>query len=132
MFDENFFRKEKIGKFSSSYFRFKDRLKNYGDNNRSIFNHYKWWFIHNVIAHPLLIFIFNKSLTKQVVKLHDYTSDKLSLGNSINSTYPEPQNKLWWIIHNLIIHPLIGIVPCKITFSWHDISARKMKTYGWM
>lgn len=102
--------------------------------------HYGWWIVHNFIAHPLLAFLYKLEIS---VKIHDWTSQKLNKINgtmhtSIQSTFlhncplPNPQNIWWWIIHNLIIHPLIGIIPCKITFNLHDLSAKNMKTPGWV
>lgn len=34
---------------------------------------YKNWFIHNVIAHPLMWFIYTAGLEKVAVNLHDCT-----------------------------------------------------------
>ncbi len=33
----------------------------------------------------------------------------------------------WWIIHNLIAHPLIGLFPNKQCFDFHDYTSRKMR-----
>jgi hypothetical protein len=32
----------------------------------------------------------------------------------------------WWLVHNCIAHPLIGIAPCKNTFDFHDYTSRKI------
>jgi hypothetical protein len=32
----------------------------------------------------------------------------------------------WWLIHNIIAHPLIGIAPCRATFQFHDWTSEKL------
>lgn len=32
----------------------------------------------------------------------------------------------WWVVHNCISHPLIGIMPIKIFFQFHDWTSRKI------
>ncbi len=34
---------------------------------------------------------------------------------------------VWWLIHNLIAHPLIGVFPIKRWFDFHDYTSRKMR-----
>lgn len=36
------------------------------------------------------------------------------------------KHRAWWLIHNLVAHPLIGVVPTKTTFDFHDWTSRKM------
>ncbi len=39
---------------------------------------------------------------------------------------PIYKHHVWWLIHNCIAHPLIGIVPCKATFDFHDWTSIKI------
>lgn len=32
----------------------------------------------------------------------------------------------WWFTHNCIAHPLIGMLPIKSTFDFHDFTSRKI------
>lgn len=32
----------------------------------------------------------------------------------------------WWIIHNAVAHPLIGFLPIKSTFKFHDFTSNKI------
>lgn len=40
--------------------------------------------------------------------------------------------RLWWVVHNLVAHPAIALVPCATTFRWHDETARRMRVRGWV
>ena len=33
---------------------------------------------------------------------------------------------LWWLFHNCIAHPLIGLIPIKVMFRLHDWSSHRM------
>lgn len=39
---------------------------------------------------------------------------------------PVYKHHVWWLIHNCVAHPLIGIVPCKKTFDFHDWTSKKI------
>jgi hypothetical protein len=39
---------------------------------------------------------------------------------------PWLRHRFWWITHNLFIHPLIAVYPCRTTFTLHDWSSRRM------
>ncbi len=39
---------------------------------------------------------------------------------------PKVQHYLWWLLHNLVAHPAIGMVPVKAAFDFHDWSSRKL------
>lgn len=32
----------------------------------------------------------------------------------------------WWVVHNVIAHPLIGILPSGATFKLHDYTSKKL------
>ncbi len=32
----------------------------------------------------------------------------------------------WWLVHNLVAHPLIGILPFKPFFAFHDWTSHRM------
>ncbi len=32
----------------------------------------------------------------------------------------------WWVVHNAIAHPMIGLLPVRLSFSFHDWTSRKM------
>lgn len=37
-----------------------------------------------------------------------------------------PRHRLWWLIHNCVAHPLIGILPYKPFFDFHDYTSAKI------
>lgn len=32
----------------------------------------------------------------------------------------------WWVVHNCVAHPLIGVAPIKPFFDFHDYTSRKI------
>jgi hypothetical protein len=36
------------------------------------------------------------------------------------------RRRLWWLAHNCIVHPLLGLVPCRATERLHDWTAGRM------
>ena len=43
--------------------------------------------------------------------------------------FPRLTHKLHWLLHNVIIHPLLGILPCKATIRFHDLSSKALNRY---
>jgi hypothetical protein len=39
---------------------------------------------------------------------------------------PVFKHHLWWLVHNVVAHPLIGVVPCSATFDFHDWTSKKI------
>jgi hypothetical protein len=39
---------------------------------------------------------------------------------------PVYKHHVWWLIHNCVAHPLIGVLPCKKTFDFHDWTSKKI------
>jgi len=37
---------------------------------------------------------------------------------------PTLRYRAWWVLHNVVAHPLIGILPCHETFEFHDWTSR--------
>src|SRR5690348_2106646 len=35
-------------------------------------------------------------------------------------SWAKTQHHFWWFVHNCIAHPMIGLLPIKKTFSFHD------------
>jgi hypothetical protein len=36
------------------------------------------------------------------------------------------KHRAWWLVHNLVAHPLIGILPVSWAFRFHDYTSRMM------
>jgi hypothetical protein len=36
------------------------------------------------------------------------------------------EHRGWWLVHNLVAHPLIGILPVRWAFQFHDWTSRQM------
>jgi hypothetical protein len=36
------------------------------------------------------------------------------------------RHHFWWMIHNLVAHPAIGLFPTRAAFGFHDWTSRKM------
>ena len=39
---------------------------------------------------------------------------------------PAYRHRSWWLLHNCIAHPLLGIAPSKPTFWFHDWTSRRL------
>jgi hypothetical protein len=39
---------------------------------------------------------------------------------------PVYKHHFWWFVHNCVAHPLIGMLPNKTTFDFHDWSSKKI------
>jgi hypothetical protein len=39
---------------------------------------------------------------------------------------PELRHLAWWLLHNCVAHPAIGIAPSSRTFAFHDWTSRKL------
>lgn len=39
---------------------------------------------------------------------------------------PRRRHHFWWLVHNCVAHPLIGLVPVKAFFDFHDWTARRI------
>jgi hypothetical protein len=91
-----------------------------------------WWLLHNLVAHALLAV----TPTRRVVAFHDWTSRKLWPDDDAPeypaSPLPQIDRRLLWILHNLGAHAAIGLLPCALTFRWHDDTAGRMDVPDWV
>jgi hypothetical protein len=39
---------------------------------------------------------------------------------------PAAKHHFWWLLHNLVAHPAIGLFPVKTAFDFHDWTSRKL------
>ncbi len=39
---------------------------------------------------------------------------------------PVALHHFWWFVHNCVAHPLIGLIPIRVTFEFHDFTSRKI------
>lgn len=39
---------------------------------------------------------------------------------------PVVRHHFWWAVHNCVAHPLIGVLPNRWTFAFHDYTSRKI------
>lgn len=39
---------------------------------------------------------------------------------------PVYKHHFWWFVHNCVAHPMIGILPNKTTFDFHDWTSKKI------
>lgn len=91
--------------------------------------HDAWWFLHNVVSHPLL----GLWPSKEAIWLHDYTSQKLNRRASLRpSPTPKIPDFYLWAKHNILGHVAIGLFPTRRAFDWHDKTAEEMKVPGWV
>lgn len=114
--------------------RFEDRLgafrEHYGPRAGALV-HGAWWLAHNCVAHPLL----GVAPSAHTVALHDWTSDGLNLrpaGRESRSPLPDVGRRAWWVLHNCVAHPLIGVLPSALAFWLHDETAERMEVDGWV
>ena len=43
-----------------------------------------------------------------------------------SSVRPWAAHTFWWVIHNVVAHPLIGVLPLRPAFKFHDWTSYKM------
>lgn len=39
---------------------------------------------------------------------------------------PAWMHHAWWVLHNCVAHPMIGICPVEVAFRFHDYTSRKI------
>lgn len=44
----------------------------------------------------------------------------------VEKEMPPAKHDFWWIIHNCVAHPLIGVFPTKVMFDLHDWTSRRI------
>jgi len=45
-------------------------------------------------------------------------------------SFPVLQHYMWWLIHNWLAHFMIGLLPLKPFFQFHDWTSRKLNANG--
>jgi len=129
--------------------RYLDRIDLFKQDDRPMprLRHHALWMLHNCVAHPLLA-VTGRRVSSLAVEFHELTSLWLNhLGPrrwrsppSGPDTYrhqtefrmPEVRKAGFWMLHNVIAHAAIGLVPCKTTFDAHDWTARLIDVPGWV
>lgn len=66
--------RKKVGDETGSEGRFHDRIKTYDAKRIPRVSHHFWWFVHNVVAHPMIGVL----PIKASFDFHDYTSKKIN------------------------------------------------------
>ena len=41
-------------------------------------------------------------------------------------SFPRVQHYFWWLVHNVVAHGSIAVVPCRSTFRFHDWTSIKL------
>lgn len=54
--------------------RFENRVKVFKEQEKPVYKHHVWWFIHNCVAHPLI----GIAPCKSTFDFHDWTSKKIN------------------------------------------------------
>lgn len=96
--------------------------------------HWFYWSLHNLVAHPTLGLIPNRA----AIEFHELTSDWLNkryeeIGTDrVVAELPKIPSRSWWLLHNIVAHAAIGLLPCRPTFALHDWSAKKMGVPQWV
>jgi len=107
--------------------------------------HHALWLLHNCVAHPLLA--LGAQPSEHAISFHELTSRWLNhktmltwspgqkrhyVTHDMGIPVPEVKGRKAWVVHNVLAHLAIGLVPCKATFDFHDRSAREMNVEGWV
>ena len=57
----------------------------------------------------------------------DSTTESRYVNRATNIWKGKPvRHYFWWVLHNSIVHPLLGFIPCRATFKLHDWASRKL------
>lgn len=59
-------------------------------------------------------------------KLRRPREPKPPLVPTIRLIPPVIEHHFWWLIHNIIAHTLIGLIPIKLFFNFHDWTSKKL------
>ena len=78
--------------------------------------------------HPLLGIAPHRITTD----LHSLSSAWLNKHGYRGQSVPKVKNRSAWLLHNVVAHTLIGLVPCEETFRFHDETAKAMGVPNWM
>jgi hypothetical protein len=54
------------------------------------------------------------------------SEDRFKAQTDAHAPLPVIEHRAWWLVHNLIAHPLIGILPVRFAFKFHDWTSRQM------
>ena len=126
--------------------RYRHRIVKFIQDGRPLpkVRHLGYWLLHNCVAHPLLG-LFPGWKTTQV---HELTSLWLNHVQSpeehgkyfknvptmlrLNNPTPNVKIRWAWVLHNCMVHPVIGIVPSRLTFRLHDWTADLMGVPDWV
>lgn len=133
--------------------RYHKRIQNwvgtFGERGRLA--HRLHWLLHNNVVHPLIGLaaiadaaidavakqpLAYPSLSAYAEDIHHVSSHWLNQPEQLPvpkapNLPPIPDDKLGaWVRHNLLVHPLIGLLPCTETFAWHDRSAEAVGVKG--
>lgn len=126
--------------------RYADRVRLFAEDGRSMprLRHRAFWLLHNCVAHPLLALGSRRGSTL-TTEFHEITSRWLNHESMtayasrrgqfyrvVHVHVPEVAKPVSWVIHNVIAHVAIGLLPCKPTFDFHDWSAKVMAVPGWV
>lgn len=41
-------------------------------------------------------------------------------------SFPEARHRFWWLLHNLVAHVLLGVLPCSATVWFHDWTSKEL------
>lgn len=99
--------------------------------------HAALWFLHNCVAHPILaasptvMAAEFHELTSQWLRHDEWNAGKRTLRIRVPPDVP-PERRAAWVLHNVVAHCAIGLVPCKATFDFHDKTAKAMDVEGWV
>ena len=123
--------------------RYTERIGRFERDGRPLprLRHHGLWMLHNCVAHPFLA-AAGQHVPPLAIEFHELTSLWLNHVDAvvrpsgrhrvISSPVPEVKKTGLWMLHNIVAHAAIGLLPCKATFGLHDWSARAMNVPGWV
>lgn len=57
----------------------------------------------------------------------DRFAERLNIWIEIQTVnFPKVRHYGWWVLHNCVAHPLMGILPINWFFEFHDWTSRKL------
>lgn len=123
--------------------RYAERIGKFEEDGRPLprLRHHALWMLHNCVAHPLLA-ATGRNVPTLAIKFHELTSLWLNHVGAVvrpsgrrrvtSSPVPKVKKTGFWLLHNIVAHAAIGLLPCKATFDLHDWTARAMNVPGWV
>lgn len=77
------------------------------------------------------MFDLDGTVNKEVLKMAQIGSygrfkERIKKFKDKHTDFPRVRHGFWWVMHNCVAHPIIGVLPVKKSFDFHDFTSDKI------